>query len=150
MWLTSIFASMKSISISSIAELPTVAKELLAFAEGQKFFIFEGNMAAGKTTFIKSLCEALGVEDVVSSPTFSIVNEYESNAGPVYHFDFYRLKNQQEAYDIGYEEYFYSGNYCLVEWPSKVEELLPEEYIKIEITVTGNEQRLFQFSKVEE
>jgi len=141
---------MKSISISSIAELPTVAKELLAFADGQKFFIFEGDMAAGKTTFIKSLCEALGVEDVVSSPTFSIVNEYDSPKGAVYHFDFYRLKNLQEAYDIGYEEYFYSDSYCLVEWPSKVEELLPEEYIKIEITVTGNEQRLFQFSKVEE
>ena len=139
---------MKSISINSTAELNQVAKELLAFAEGQKFFIFEGDMAAGKTTFIKSLCEVLGVEDVVSSPTFSIVNEYESNDGPIYHFDFYRLKNQQEAYDIGYEEYFYSGNYCLVEWPSKVEELLPEEYIKVEITVTGNEQRLFEFLKV--
>ncbi|MDQ8005081.1 MAG: tRNA (adenosine(37)-N6)-threonylcarbamoyltransferase complex ATPase subunit type 1 TsaE [Pedobacter sp.] len=139
---------MKSISINSTAELPHVAKELLAFAEGQKFFIFEGDMAAGKTTFIKSLCEALGVEDVVSSPTFSIVNEYESTDGPIYHFDFYRLKNQQEAYDIGYEEYFYSGNYCLVEWPSKIEELLPEAYIKVEITVTGNEQRLFEFVKV--
>lgn len=141
---------MKSISINSTAELNQVAKELLAFAEGQKFFIFEGDMAAGKTTFIKSLCEVLGVEDVVSSPTFSIVNEYESNDGPIYHFDFYRLKNQQEAYDIGYEEYFYSGNYCLVEWPSKVEELLPEEYIKVEITVTGNEQRLFEFHSIKE
>lgn len=150
MWLSYIFALMKSISISSTAELPIVAKELLVFANGQKFFIFEGDMAAGKTTFIKSLCEAIGVEDVVSSPTFSIVNEYESKNGPVYHFDFYRLKNIQEAYDIGYEEYFYSDSYCLVEWPSKVEELLPEEYIKIEITVTGNEQRLFQFTKVEE
>jgi len=139
---------MKSISISNIAELPNVAKELLAFAEGQKFFIFEGEMAAGKTTFIKSLCEAIGVEDVVSSPTFSIVNEYESASGPVYHFDFYRLKNIQEAYDIGYEEYFYSEYYCLVEWPSKVEELLPEAYIKVEITVTSHEQRLFQFTRI--
>jgi tRNA threonylcarbamoyladenosine biosynthesis protein TsaE len=141
---------MKSISINSTAELNHVAQELLAYAEGQKFFIFEGDMAAGKTTFIKSLCEVLGVEDVVSSPTFSIVNEYESNDGPIYHFDFYRLKNQQEAYDIGYEEYFYSGNYCLVEWPSKVEELLPEEYIKVEITVTWNEQRLFEFHSIKE
>lgn len=138
------------ISINSASELPNVAQELLAFADGHKFFIFEGDMAAGKTTFIKSLCEAIGVEDVVSSPTFSIVNEYESNNGPVYHFDFYRLKNIREAYDIGYEEYFYSDNYCLVEWPSKVEELLPEEYIKIEITVTGNEQRLFQFTTIKE
>jgi len=139
---------MKSISISNIAELSNVAKELLAFAEGQKFFIFEGEMAAGKTTFIKSLCEAIGVEDVVSSPTFSIVNEYESASGPVYHFDFYRLKNIQEAYDIGYEEYFYSDYYCLVEWPSKVEELLPEAYIKVEITVTDNEQRLFKLTRI--
>ncbi|WP_293303072.1 tRNA (adenosine(37)-N6)-threonylcarbamoyltransferase complex ATPase subunit type 1 TsaE [Pedobacter sp. UBA4863] len=139
---------MKSISINSPAELNTVAKALLAFANGQKFFVLEGEMAAGKTTFIKSFCKALGVDDVVSSPTFSIVNEYQSAAGTVYHFDFYRLKNLQEAYDIGYEEYFYSNNYCLVEWPSKVEELLPEEYIKIEITVTGSEQRLFQFTKV--
>lgn len=136
-------------TINSISKLPHVAQELLAFAVGQKFFIFEGEMAAGKTTFIKSLCEALGVEDVVSSPTFSIVNEYDSAKGAVYHFDFYRLKNLQEAYDIGYEEYFYSGNYCLIEWPSKVAELLPEEYVKVEITVTGNEQRLFQFTKIE-
>lgn len=135
------------ITINSVSELPKVAQELLAYAKGEKFFIFEGDMAAGKTTFIKSLCEAIGVEDVVSSPTFSIVNEYESNDGPVYHFDFYRLKNLQEAYDIGYEEYFYSGSYCLVEWPSKVEELLPDAYIKIQITVTDKEQRLFEFSK---
>lgn len=138
------------ITINSVSELPTVATELLTYSKGQKFFIFEGDMAAGKTTFIKSFCEAIGVADVVSSPTFSIVNEYESNDGPVYHFDFYRLKNLQEAYDIGYEEYFYSGDYCLVEWPSKVEELLPEQYIKIEITVTGSEQRLFQFTTIKE
>lgn len=136
--------------INNVDELPTVAEKLLVYANGQIFFVFEGDMAAGKTTFIKSLCEAIGVEDVVSSPTFSIVNEYESKDGPVYHFDFYRLKTLQEAYDIGYEEYFYSGNYCLVEWPQKVAELLPEQYIKVQITVTGNEQRLFEFSTVQE
>ncbi|WP_343530804.1 tRNA (adenosine(37)-N6)-threonylcarbamoyltransferase complex ATPase subunit type 1 TsaE [Pedobacter sp.] len=135
------------LTINDLEELPKVAQALLNYANDQNFFIFEGEMAAGKTTFIKAFCKALGVTDVVSSPTFSIVNEYESNHGPVYHFDFYRLKNLQEAYDIGYEEYFYSGNYCLVEWPSKVEELLPEGYIKIQITVTDNEQRLFEFSK---
>ena len=140
---------MKSFTINSTAELNAVAKELLAFAKGDKFFIFEGEMAAGKTTFIKSFCEVLGVEDVVSSPTFSIVNEYESPNGSVYHFDFYRLKNIQEAYDIGYEEYFYSGDYCLVEWPSKVEELLPEKYIKVEIEITGDEQRTFGFTRVD-
>lgn len=138
------------IAINSPNQLPEVAKKLLAYANGQKFFIFEGDMAAGKTTFIKSLCEVIGVEDVVSSPTFSIVNEYKGKDGSVYHFDFYRLKNLQEAYDIGYEEYFYSDNYCLVEWPSKVGELLPEEYIKVQITVTGNGQRLFEFSTIKE
>lgn len=136
------------LTINTLEELPKVAQALLNYAIDQKFFIFEGEMAAGKTTFIKAFCEALGVTDVVSSPTFSIVNEYESSHGSVYHFDFYRLKNLQEAYDIGYEEYFYSGSYCLVEWPSKVEALLPEEFIKVQITVTDSEQRLFDFSKV--
>lgn len=134
---------MEAITINSPAELKSVAEQLLNFANGEKFFVFEGEMAAGKTTLIKAFCEVLGVEDVVSSPTFSIVNEYE---GPIYHFDFYRLKNIQEAYDIGYEDYFYSGEYCLVEWPTKVEELLPEKYIKVEIKITGETERLFSFS----
>jgi tRNA threonylcarbamoyladenosine biosynthesis protein TsaE len=136
------------ILISNTSELPNVAKSLLAFAGEQKFFIFEGDMGAGKTTFIKSLCETLGVEDVVSSPTFSIVNEYESEFGTIYHFDFYRLKILREAYDIGYEEYFYSGNYCFIEWPSKVEELMPETYIKVQISVTDDERRLFEFLSI--
>jgi len=140
---------MKSVSINSITELPLVAKQLLTYANGDKFFIFEGEMAAGKTTFIKAFCEEIGIKDVVSSPTFSIVNEYESETGPVYHFDFYRLKSQQEAFDIGYEEYFYSGNYCLIEWPTKVEDLLPEKYIKVEIEITGNELRNFTFNKID-
>lgn len=140
---------MNSILIHSPDELTNVAAQLLAFANGHKFFVFEGEMAAGKTTFIKAFCKTLGVEDVVSSPTFSIVNEYESPVGLVYHFDFYRLKNLQEAYDIGYEEYFYSHNYCLVEWPTKVEEILPENYVKVEIKITGDEERLFSFSKVD-
>ncbi|OUC12606.1 MAG: tRNA (adenosine(37)-N6)-threonylcarbamoyltransferase complex ATPase subunit type 1 TsaE [Alkalinema sp. CACIAM 70d] len=137
-----------SITINSINELGTVAESLLYFANGDRFFVFEGDMAAGKTTFIKAFCEAIGVKDVVSSPTFSIVNEYESPAGAVYHFDFYRLKNLQEAYDIGYEEYFYSNSYCLVEWPQKVEELLPEQYIKVSINITGDSQRRFDFERV--
>ena len=139
---------MKSIPINSIAELTTVAEQLLAFANDDKFFVFEGEMAAGKTTFIKAFCAILGVEDVVSSPTFSIVNEYESAKGLVYHFDFYRIKNLQEAYDIGYEEYFYSDSFCLVEWPQKIEELLPEKFIKVEIKITGETQRTFNFSRI--
>lgn len=139
---------MKSISINSTAELGALAQQLLTFANGNKFFVFEGEMAAGKTTFIKAFCEVLGVSDIVSSPTFSIVNEYEAENGLVYHFDFYRLKNLQEAYDIGYEEYFYSDTICLVEWPTKVEELLPEEYIKVELTITGENSRTFSFTKI--
>lgn len=139
---------MKSISINSTAELGALAQQLLTFANGNKFFVFEGEMAAGKTTFIKAFCEVLGVNDIVSSPTFSIVNEYEAENGLVYHFDFYRLKNLQEAYDIGYEEYFYSNTICLVEWPTKVEELLPEEYIKVEITIKGENSRTFSFTKI--
>ena len=91
-------------------------------------------MGMGKTTFIKELCRQLGVDGVVSSPTFSIVNEYDSKGESIYHFDFYRLKNEQEAYDFGYEEYFYSGNYCFVEWPEKIENLLPEDAVLISIT----------------
>lgn len=139
---------MNAITINDISELNVVAKELLAFAKGDKFFIFEGEMAAGKTTLIKEFCVVLGVDDVVSSPTFSIVNEYESLNGPIYHFDFYRLKNTQEAYDIGYEEYFYSGNYCLIEWPSKVEDLLPENYVKVELKIIGETGREFNFSRI--
>lgn len=137
---------MTSITINSPAELPAVAEQLIYFANGEKFFIFEGEMAAGKTTFIKVLCATLGVKELVSSPTFSIVNEYESLNGTIYHFDFYRLKNISEAFDIGYEDYFYSDRYCLVEWPQKVEELLPEKYIKVTIEIIDNTTRKLTFT----
>lgn len=139
---------MNPIQVNSIADLSNAAEKLLYFAQGIKFFIFEGDMAAGKTTFIKTLCEHLGVKEVVSSPTFSIVNEYESANGPIYHFDFYRIKNLQEAFDIGYEEYFYSGDFCLIEWPQKVEELLPDTYIKVKIELTGESTRVFDFTRI--
>ena len=121
----------------SMAELAEVARKLLdAFAE-ERFFAFFGKMGVGKTTLIKELCAALGVEDNVCSPTFAIVNEYSRPLNtarePVYHFDFYRMKSVAEAYDIGYEEYFYSGCYCFTEWTEKVEELLPERYVRVEI-----------------
>ena len=100
----------------------------------ERFFAFFGKMGVGKTTLIKEICAALGVEDNVCSPTFAIVNEYSDRKGePVYHFDFYRLKSVAEAYDIGYEEYFYSGCYCFTEWTEKIEELLPESYVRVEI-----------------
>lgn len=136
------------ITVNGLSDLPKVAGQLVAFAGKEKIFIFEGEMGAGKTTFIKSLCAHLGIKDVVSSPTYSIVNEYESANGSVYHFDFYRIKDIREAYDLGYEEYFYGGAICLIEWPERVEELLPENYIKIEISVLNENQRLFRFCKV--
>ena len=122
------------VEIHNIEQLPEVARNLLdAFSE-ERFFAFFGKMGVGKTTLIKELCAMLGVKDNVCSPTFAIVNEYsDRDDEPVYHFDFYRLKSVAEAYDIGYEEYFYSGCYCFTEWTEKVEELLPEHYVRVEI-----------------
>lgn len=136
-----------NIEVNHLNELNSAAKALLSFSGEEQIFIFEGEMGAGKTTFIKALCEELGVTANVSSPTFSIVNEYEAGDKTIYHFDFYRIKNLQEAYDIGYEEYFYSGNICLIEWPERVAELLPESYIKVEITTLSPDQRAFRFVK---
>ena len=111
-----------------------MARKLLEDFSDDRFFAFFGKMGVGKTTLIKELCAELGVEDNVCSPTFAIVNEYSDRDGePVYHFDFYRLKSVAEAYDIGYEEYFYSGCYCFTEWTEKVEELLPERYVRVDI-----------------
>lgn len=135
---------MINVEISDIGQLPEVARNLLETFSEERFFAFFGKMGVGKTTLIKELCAALGVEDNVCSPTFAIVNEYKivrdrSGANdfiegePVYHFDFYRLKSLAEAYDIGYEEYFYSGYYCFTEWTEKIEELLPEHYVRVEI-----------------
>ena len=110
-------------------------------------FAFYGKMGAGKTTFIKAICEALGVTDPVASPTFAIVNEYADAQGqPIYHFDFYRIKNLREAYDIGCEEYFYSGYPCFIEWPEMVEELLPEDAVKVTIEVLEDEARVVTLS----
>ena len=98
-------------------------------------------MGAGKTTLIKSLCDALGITEPVTSPTFSIVNEYRGGGKIIYHFDFYRLKTQTEAYDLGYEEYFYSDAWCFIEWPEKIPDLLPDHYVRISIKVTGENSR---------
>lgn len=136
------------IEVNNLSDLPNVARQLLDFAGNEKVFIFEGEMGAGKTTFIKNFCSYLGVKDVVSSPTYSIVNEYVGANGAVYHFDFYRIKDIHEAYDLGYEEYFYGGGICLIEWPERVEALLPENYIKVGISVVDENRRLFSFGKV--
>jgi tRNA threonylcarbamoyladenosine biosynthesis protein TsaE len=120
----------------SVHSLDTAASQILKTFSGQRIFALFGNMGAGKTTFIKALCRKLNVKDVVNSPTFAIVNEYLTTKGEsVYHFDFYRLKKESEAIEIGYEEYIYSGNYCFMEWPEKIENLLPESYVSIRLEV---------------
>jgi len=137
-----------NINVNSLSDLDQAAIALLDFAGTEKIFVFEGDMGAGKTTFIKVIAKALGVKELVSSPTFSIVNEYEGKGNIFYHFDFYRIKNLQEAYDIGYEEYFFSGNTCFIEWPEKVEELLPEHYIKVEINMLSENERVLSINKI--
>jgi tRNA threonylcarbamoyladenosine biosynthesis protein TsaE len=136
------------LTAQSTSDLPYIASSLLNYAGNQKIFLFYGDMGAGKTTFIKSLCEYLGTREIVTSPTFSIVNEYGGEGNRIYHFDFYRLKNQSEALDLGYEEYFYSGNYCFIEWPEKIADLLPPHYIRVSIQVLDNNGRLLTFEKI--
>ncbi|MBL7137399.1 MAG: tRNA (adenosine(37)-N6)-threonylcarbamoyltransferase complex ATPase subunit type 1 TsaE [Bacteroidales bacterium] len=130
--------------INSETELPRVARELLDTYPNQRIFAFYGPMGAGKTTFIKALCRLLGIEDEALSPTFAIINEYHTrDNSPVYHVDFYRINKLEEVYDIGYEEYLFSGHYCFLEWPELIEELLPEETVKV--TITGNGVRIISF-----
>ncbi len=133
---------------SFISQLPTIASEIIAFAPESRIFLFYGDMGAGKTTLIKSICECLGTTEPVTSPTFSIVNEYIGANDKIYHFDFYRLKNQTEALDMGYEEYFYSGAYCFIEWPEKIAGLLPEHYVSVRIEVTGDNSRRIIIEKI--
>ncbi len=122
------------IKIDSIDRIQEAAKEFVAQMGDNKVFAFYGKMGAGKTTFIKAICEELGVEDVVNSPTFAIVNEYtDGNGEPIFHFDFYRIKKESEAYDIGFEEYVYSGHLCFMEWPELIKDLLPEDTVKVSI-----------------
>ncbi len=125
-------------SVHDVKELPDVAKQLLEYATGEKVLLFKGNMGAGKTTLITAICEALGTRDGVSSPTYSLVNEYALPDGKIFHFDFYRIKNEIEAYDMGFEEYLYSGDYCFIEWPDKISGLWPESYIEVLIDQDTN------------
>jgi tRNA threonylcarbamoyladenosine biosynthesis protein TsaE len=136
---------MPTITINTLSELPSAAKQIIASLGSQKVVAFYGEMGSGKTTLIKAICEELGVSGNVSSPTFSIVNEYRSAKGEkIYHFDFYRLNSVGEAYDLGYEEYFYSKAYCFIEWPEKIAELMPLEYEKVTIVKDG-EKRVITF-----
>ena len=122
------------IKITSLDNIHEAARQFIAVMGDNTVFAFYGKMGAGKTTFIKAVCECLGVTDVINSPTFAIVNEYRSESGElIYHFDFYRIKKLEEVYDMGYEDYFYSGALCFIEWPELVEELLPMDAVKVNI-----------------
>lgn len=127
--------------IHNLSDLPVIARRLLDALKDYPVWLFYGEMGAGKTTLIKAICEELGVEDQASSPTFSIVNEYATTRGPVFHFDFYRIKSEQEAMDLGYEEYFYSGHPCFVEWPELIPSLIPDNAVKIAIRLMSNGDR---------
>lgn len=134
------------IRIKSIDEIDNAAKKFVDEMGNNRVFAFYGKMGAGKTTFIKAVCENLGVEDVINSPTFAIVNEYvDGNDEPIYHFDFYRIKKEQEVLDIGYEDYVYSGNICFMEWPELIEGLLPADVVKVTIQEEEDGGRTIMF-----
>ena len=136
-----------TITVKSIGDIDDAAREFARGMGDNTVFAFYGAMGAGKTTFIKALCRILGVEDEVNSPTFAIVNEYRSatTAELIYHFDFYRIKKIEEVYDMGYEDYFYSGCLCFVEWPGLIEELLPDDAVKVTIEERNDGGRVLRF-----
>lgn len=133
------------IKIQNIDTIRESAREFIQNIGEHKVFAFYGKMGAGKTTFVKAICEELGVEDVITSPTFAIVNEYEAHDQSIFHFDFYRIKRLEEVYDMGYEDYFYSGALCFIEWPELIEDLLPEDAVKVTITENTNGTRTVTF-----
>jgi tRNA threonylcarbamoyladenosine biosynthesis protein TsaE len=137
---------MQRIIIKDLRHLPGSAHKLIEYTAGKRILAFYGSMGAGKTTIIKAVCNILGAEDLVSSPTFTLVNEYRTHSGVlIYHIDFYRIRKKEEVFDFGIEEYFESGSYCLLEWPELIEDLLPPETVRIRITVDGDDQRILDF-----
>lgn len=137
---------MNTITIKDLEHIDEAAREFMGLMGDDTVFAFYGKMGAGKTTFIKSLCKELGVEDEVNSPTFAIINEYRSNTAElIYHFDFYRIKKIDEVYDLGYEDYFYSGALCFIEWPELVEDLLPLDARKVTISENTDGSRTISF-----
>lgn len=134
---------MKSIEINSVDELPDAADMIIEQTDSRNIVAFYGPMGAGKTSLIREICARLGVEDTVTSPTFALVNQYlAGNGNTIYHFDFYRIDDPREAFDLGYEEYFYCGDLCLVEWPEKIEELLPDDTMKVRIEIADEDSRI--------
>jgi tRNA threonylcarbamoyladenosine biosynthesis protein TsaE len=130
------------LDISKESDLPEAAKKVLLFAGENRVFILDAPMGGGKTTFIKTLCRALGSTDNLSSPTYAIVNEYSSPRGKIYHFDLYRIKSVDELYDIGFEEYLSGGNYCFIEWPQIAVEFLPQNYTGIKFEIVNNQRSI--------
>ena len=143
---------MQEIKIHSLEEIHEAARRFIEAMGDNTVFAFYGKMGAGKTTFIQAICEELGVEDVITSPTFAIVNEYRSDTTGelIYHFDFYRIKKLDEVYDMGYEDYFYSGALCFIEWPELVEELLPGNTVKVSIEEVENGERKVVMEEIAE
>ena len=135
---------MKKIEIDSLSELERVAEGILSALGERRVVLLRGGMGAGKTTLVSRIAAKLGAEDTVTSPTFALVNEYEGRDGTIYHFDFYRINRVEEVFDLGYEEYFYSGELCFVEWPEMVEGLLPDDAMQVRITVGDDQKRIFE------
>lgn len=136
---------MKRLSIDSEDQLHEVAEVLLDSLDGRTVVALRGEMGAGKTTLVRAVAEQLGASDQVTSPTFALVNQYEGAEGErIFHFDFYRIEDEREAFDLGYEEYFYSGDLCFVEWPEKIEGLMPDAVMEVRITVEGPTERSFE------
>ncbi len=135
---------MIQLKIDSLSELDSVAEQIISSLDGRNVVLFRGGMGAGKTTLISRIVAQLGAEDTVTSPTFALVNEYEGSDNMlIYHFDFYRIDKVEEVFDLGYEEYFYSGDLCLVEWPEKIEALIPDDVMTVKIEVEDDGQRIF-------
>lgn len=134
------------ITTNGLDTIRSAARQFIENIGSSRVFAFYGKMGAGKTTFVKALCEELGCDDVITSPTFAIVNEYtDGEQQPVYHFDFYRIKKLEEVYDMGYEEYFYSGALCLIEWPELIEDVLPDDTVRVTIEEQADGSRLLTF-----
>ena len=138
---------MITINIKNIEHIREAAREFIAHIGDHRVFAFYGKMGAGKTTFVKAICEELGVNDVITSPTFAIINEYITPSdSSIFHFDFYRIKKLEEVYDMGYEDYFYSGALCFIEWPELIEEILPDDAVRVSIIEQEDGSRAVSFS----